>query len=143
MNIRRFAIVFALIFSTAVFCSTAQAAQVQINVDISSQTMHVAINGETMYVWDVSTGRKSGWTRAGGFGVQSMHRMHYSSRYNNAPMPHAIFYDGNRAIHATNDLKRLGSPASHGCVRLSPEHAAILYKLVAQNQRNTKIRVLH
>jgi hypothetical protein len=49
---------------------------------------------------------------------------HRSRKYDNAPMPYAVFFNGGYAVHATFDLKRLGRPASHGCIRLHPENAA-------------------
>jgi lipoprotein-anchoring transpeptidase ErfK/SrfK len=55
--------------------------------------------------------------------------MHYSKKYDNAPMPHSIFFSGGYAIHATPHVGNLGRPASHGCVRLHPEHAAQLYTM--------------
>ena len=60
-----------------------------------------------------------------------MNKIWYSRQWDNAPMPHAVFFtkDGH-AIHGTYETKRLGKPASHGCVRLSPENAALLYALV-------------
>ncbi len=33
-------------------------------------------------------------------------------------------------IHGTSDTARLGTPASHGCIRLSPQDIAALYPLV-------------
>jgi hypothetical protein len=46
-------------------------------------------------------------------------------------MPHSIFFTAaGHAIHGTNVVRRLGSPASHGCVRLAPGHAAKLFALV-------------
>jgi len=44
-------------------------------------------------------------------------------------MPYSIFYSGNFAIHGTNNISRLGRPASAGCVRLHPEHAAVLFNM--------------
>jgi lipoprotein-anchoring transpeptidase ErfK/SrfK len=59
-----------------------------------------------------------------------------------APMPHAIFFYDGFAIHGTNELARLGGPASHGCVRLHPAHAAALFALVQRNgPRNTRIEI--
>ena len=52
------------------------------------------------------------------------------AKYYNSPMPHAIFFYGGFAIHGTYELSRLGGPASHGCVRLNPSHAATLFSLV-------------
>jgi hypothetical protein len=70
-----------------------------------------------------------------------MNEIWYSKEFDNAPMPHAIFFirDGH-AIHATYEVKNLGKPASHGCVRIAPQNAAILYELVRQNGlENTKV----
>jgi hypothetical protein len=47
-------------------------------------------------------------------------------------MPHAIFFHYGFAIHGTNDLARLGGPASHGCIRLHPSHAAARIALGAE-----------
>lgn len=64
-----------------------------------------------------------------------MRPVHYSSLYNNAPMPWSIFFWGNFAIHGTTQVDRLGQPASAGCVRLHPEDAKILYQLIEENGR--------
>jgi lipoprotein-anchoring transpeptidase ErfK/SrfK len=57
-------------------------------------------------------------------------------------MPHSIFFYHGFAIHGTNDISRLGGPASHGCVRLHPSHASALFALVARNGRsNTRIEI--
>jgi lipoprotein-anchoring transpeptidase ErfK/SrfK len=81
-------------------------------------------------------------TPGGVFHPQSMARHYFSRKYYNAPMPHAIFFYYGFAIHGTNDLARLGGPASHGCVRLHPWHAAALFALVQHNgPRNTRIEI--
>ena len=33
-------------------------------------------------------------------------------------------------IHGTADVEHLGTPVSHGCIRLSPQDAATLFNLV-------------
>lgn len=69
--------------------------------------------------------------------------MHYSSRYNNAPMPYSIFYSGNFAIHGTNHVDKLGRPASKGCVRLHPDQAQRLFYMVKEvGMDNTYIRII-
>jgi lipoprotein-anchoring transpeptidase ErfK/SrfK len=68
--------------------------------------------------------------------------MWYSRKYQMSPMPYAIFYKGGYAVHGTYDLKRLGRPASHGCVRLHPSNAKKLYQLVMRyGLGNTQIVV--
>ena len=57
-------------------------------------------------------------------------------------MPYAIFYNGNYAVHGTDQVKRLGRPASAGCVRLHPDNARTLFNLAQQvGLKNTKIVV--
>ena len=106
-------------------------AKVQIHVDLSTQSMHVASHaGE--FDWPVSTGRRGHRTPTGVYHPQRMYAMTYSRKYDNAPMPHAIFFRGGYAIHGSYETSRLGGPASHGCVRLDPSHAAELYDLVSR-----------
>ncbi len=61
-----------------------------------------------------------------------MYKIAYSAKYDNAPMPHSIFFRGGYAIHGTGAVGSLGQVASHGCVRLAPENAAALYEMVKQ-----------
>jgi lipoprotein-anchoring transpeptidase ErfK/SrfK len=73
-----------------------------------------------------------------------MHKMHYSRRYNMTPMPHSIFFYYGFAIHGTSEVRRLGRPASHGCIRLSPQNARALYSLVGRHgMSNTSITVTY
>ena len=53
----------------------------------------------------------------------------------------SIFYSGNFAIHGTNQISRLGGPASHGCVRLHPSNAAVLFSLVQSDMGGTRINI--
>ena len=101
-------------------------------VNVSDQTMTVKKNGKTLYHWKVSTGRKGYATPSGTFRPVRMHKMWRSHKYDNAPMPYAIFYNEGYAIHGTSYVSRLGSPASHGCVRLNTANAQILYKMLQE-----------
>ena len=122
------------------FGITSARADVVVQIDKSSQRMAVIVNGATRYNWPVSTGRNGYGTPSGVFQPQSMSRRWFSRKYYNSPMPHAIFFYYGFAIHGTNDLARLGGPASHGCVRLHPSHAAALFALVQRDgPRNTRI----
>ena len=134
----------AVLFGTQGHISSAEAAKVTAKIDISSQRMHVYQNGRRIYSWKVSTGRGRYRTPTGNYRPTVMRRMHYSSKYNNSPMPFSIFFRGGYAIHGTNHISRLGRPASHGCVRLHPRNAATLYRLVKRaGARNTSIRIKH
>jgi len=109
-------------------------------VSLSTQTMNVSIDGRPAFAWKVSTARKGYVTPTGSFKPTRLHRMWYSRKYDNAPMPHSVFFNGGYAIHATDHIKRLGRPASHGCVRLHPSDAADFYRLVETFGRtNTSI----
>ncbi|MEQ1952192.1 L,D-transpeptidase [Mesorhizobium sp. CN2-181] len=99
-------------------------------VSISTQTMNVSIDGRPTFQWKVSTAGKGYVTPKGSFKPYRMHEMWYSKKYDNAPMPHSVFFKGGYAVHATEAVKRLGRPASHGCIRLHPDAAADFYRLV-------------
>ncbi|MGE0852077.1 MAG: L,D-transpeptidase [Hyphomicrobiaceae bacterium] len=101
-----------------------------LNTDLSTQRLTVIENGRTKYVWPISSGRRGFATKTGTFKPQWASRMWYSRQYEYAPMPHAIFFHRGTAFHGTTATGMLGRPASHGCVRLAPSHAAALYKLV-------------
>ena len=115
--------------------------QILINVDKSRQQMTVLVDGIEKYSWPVSTGKYGYSTPSGTFTPTSMNEVWYSKQWDNAPMPHSIFFlkDGH-AIHGSHEVKNLGQPVSHGCVRISPDNAAILYDLVKTNGiENTKV----
>jgi lipoprotein-anchoring transpeptidase ErfK/SrfK len=115
-------------------------AGVVVQIDKSSQRMAVSIDGNRRYNWPVSTGRRGYGTPSGVFHPQMMARRWFSRKYYNSPMPHSIFFYYGFAIHGTNDIARLGGPASHGCIRLHPSHAAALFALVQRSgPRNTRI----
>src|SRR4030088_1955856 len=131
----------AAIVTSALALSPARA-EVVVQIDKSSQRMAVSVDGATRYNWPVSTGRAGYGTPSGVFHPQWMSRRYFSRKYYNSPMPYAIFFYYGFAIHGTNDIFRLGGPASHGCVRLHPSHAASLFALVQRNDpRNTRIEI--
>jgi lipoprotein-anchoring transpeptidase ErfK/SrfK len=117
-------------------------AQVVAHVNLTSQRMDVVVNGRHYASWTISSGRKGKRTPTGSYRPTMLRKMHYSSIYDNAPMPHSIFFHHGYAIHGTEHIRRLGQPASGGCVRLHPRHAAQLYQLVRQHGRaNTRIHI--
>jgi len=121
--------------------SETQSPVILINIDKSKQEMTVSIDGVEKHVWPVSTGLAGYSTPSGTYTATSMNEIWYSKEWDNAPMPHSIFFrkDG-YAIHGTYEAKFLGRPASHGCVRLSRENAATLYALVQKiGLKNTQV----
>lgn len=122
--------------------SLASAASIVARVSISEQKMTVIQNGRVIHRWDVSTARRGKVTPMGQWSAKWLSRNHRSSRYNNAPMPYAIFYNGNYAVHGTDQIGRLGSPASAGCIRLHPGNAAKLFSLTQRvGLKNVRIVV--
>ncbi len=107
-------------------------AATHIHINLSTQTMHVQSSSGS-YSWPVSTARAGYSTPRGSFAPTGLQAMHYSRKYHMSPMPHSIFFRGGYAIHGSYETGMLGRPASHGCVRLSPGHAAMLYQMV-QNE---------
>ncbi len=112
-----------------------------INIDKATQKMTVFVDGIQKYDWPVSTGRAGYSTPSGNYTATSMNEIWYSKQWDNSPMPHSIFFlkDGH-AIHGSYEVKNLGKPVSHGCVRIAPENATTLYALVKANGlENTKV----
>ncbi|TNC16432.1 L,D-transpeptidase [Methylobacterium terricola] len=116
-------------------------AGILIQVDKTTQRMTVSRDGRTLYDWPVSTGMDGYSTPRGAFSPQRMAVDHRSREWDDAPMPHAIFFTGRgHAIHGSSHTGRLGTPASHGCVRLAPGKAATLFALVkAEGMGNTRV----
>lgn len=103
------------------------------SIDLSRQTMTVSIDGEQRYRWPISSGTSRYPTPTGNFMPQRTAKMWYSKQYDNAPMPNAVFINGGVAVHGTFQTAALGSPASHGCIRLSPANAKTFYSLVERH----------
>ena len=118
-------------------------AAVLIKVDKSTQQMSVSVDGEERHSWPVSTGLPRYATPKGSYTPFRLEEDHFSKEWDDAPMPHSIFFTSRgHAIHGSDATGRLGSPASHGCIRLSRENAATLFDLVKeQGLGNTKVVV--
>ena len=99
-------------------------------IDLSEQHMYVYIDDVFMYRWPVSTARARYVTPRGFYNAEWLSRYHRSRKYDWAPMPWSVFFYKGYAIHGTTEIKRLGRPASHGCVRLHPDNAKVFFELV-------------
>jgi hypothetical protein len=129
-----------LAFGLMLAAQTYAHAFVHVDVDLSKQTMSVRSDSGETYVWPISSGKRGHPTPRGVFRPRALYVMVHSYKYDNAPMPHSIFFDGQFAIHGTNAVGALGRPASHGCIRLAPENAAKLFALV--KSQGGQIRVV-
>ena len=133
MRLSRLSLAFAAAAALASVTLTSARADILIHIDKSAQQMTVTQDGALRYTWRVSTGRRGYDTPDGDFKPFRMEADHFSREWDDAPMPHSIFFTQlGHAIHGTDEMKHLGQPVSHGCVRLSRAHAATLFDLVKQ-----------
>ena len=143
MTTRRFVLLAALSSLLLAIPAAAQAGIVA-RVSISSQRMDVYVDGTPRYSWPVSTARRGYRTPTGTFKPQALAVWHRSTIYSGSPMPHSIFFHGGYAIHGSYEISHLGTPASHGCVRLHPSAAAALFSLVRHyGSTNTVIEIAY
>ena len=123
----------AALFAAAITTAGQAQAHVVITVDKSSQQMTVAVDGQPRWHWRVSTGAPGYDTPSGTWRAFRMEASHFSKQFDDAPMPHSIFFTKRgHAVHGYLNTSHLGLPVSHGCVRLDPQNAAALYALVKQ-----------
>jgi len=119
-------------------------ADILVNISKSQQRLEVIVDGAEAFRWPVSTGRAGHTTPSGHFRPHDIARHWYSHQYARAPMPYAVFFHRGYAVHGTTETYNLGHPASHGCVRLRPDNAAILFWLVRKHGiKNTKVVVMN
>src|SRR5687767_4709180 len=119
-------------------------AAILVEIEKSTQTMYVTVNGVTRHQWPVSTGRGRFGTPNGVFRPKRLERRWFSRRYYGSPLPYSVFFHKGYAIHGTREIHRLGGPASHGCVRLHPRNAATLFSLVqGSGPGRTRIEIYH
>ncbi len=105
-------------------------AELVVNISKAQQQLSIVVDGETAHRWTVSTGRARYPTPAGKFRPFRLEPDWYSRKYNMTPMPWSVFFYKGYAVHGTLDAKKLGRAVSHGCVRLLPANASILFALV-------------
>jgi lipoprotein-anchoring transpeptidase ErfK/SrfK len=120
--------------------SAASAENVRAEIDLSEQRLYLFVDGAFRDSWPISSARRGYRTPIGRFRPIRLERSWYSRKYDWAPMPHSVFFLGGYAIHGTTEIKRLGRPVSHGCVRLHPANAARLFQLIREvGKANTAI----
>jgi L,D-transpeptidase catalytic domain len=129
----------------ALLCLSAPAkAELLVKISKSQQRVAVVIDGTEAYRWPISTGRRGHETPSGSFHPVRIERHWYSHQYSLTPMPWSVFFHRGYAMHGTMEAYNLGHAASHGCVRLRPDKAAILFSLVRrEGLDNTKVVVMN
>jgi L,D-transpeptidase catalytic domain len=116
-------------------------AGIVVTVDKSAQRLSVTVDGAQRYQWPVSTARMGYRTPNGTYHPQRLARKWFSREYDWSPMPYSIFFNEGYAIHGSYEISHLGRPASHGCIRLHPDNAALLFALVKERVDDTTIVV--
>jgi lipoprotein-anchoring transpeptidase ErfK/SrfK len=136
----RFAVLAVAFF--ALFIARPASADVTVRISKTEQLMRVYVDEQLTYQFKVSTAAKGYKTPLGNYSIKRMHTMWYSRKYDNAPMPYAMFFTEGWAVHGTTSIGALGRPASHGCVRLHPANAKTLFRLVSSyGKASTRIVV--
>ena len=104
------AIAFFVAFVAVLTVTRAEAsaeASVVITINKSTQRMTVAVDGVERWNWPVSTGRIGYETPSGSFTAFRMEAEHFSKEWDDAPMPHSIFFtQKGHAIHGSWQLSR-------------------------------------
>lgn len=132
----------AIAFACGLMTALAAArAGIVITVDKTAQRLSVDVDGAHRYDWPVSTARWGYRTPIGTYRPERLARKWFSRKYDWSPMPWSIFFDEGYAIHGSYEISHLGRPASHGCIRLHPNNAKILFELVQQHTKDTRIVV--
>ena len=116
-------------------------AGIVVTVDKSAQRLSVVVDGAPRYQWPVSTARWGYRTPNGSYRPQRLERKWFSRKYDWSPMPYSIFFNEGYAVHGSYEISHLGRPASHGCIRLHPQNAALLFALVKERVGDTTIVV--
>jgi len=138
---RRILVLIAVFAGFFASLSVAQA-KVVAKVDLPTQTMKVYVNGTLKHRWKISSARKGYVTPTGNYRPKRMHTMWYSRKYHMSPMPYSVFFRGGYAIHGTSAVRKLGRPASHGCIRLRKANARKFYRLIKRyGMGKTSIRI--
>lgn len=99
-------------------------------ISLDEQRAYVYRNGVGIGVSTISSGKKGHETPAGVFTILQKEKIHYSNKYDDAPMPYMerLTWDG-VALHGGT---LPGYPASHGCIRLPQAFAQNLFDVTSR-----------
>jgi hypothetical protein len=113
--------------------------KVIVDVDLSTQSMHVQFPDGTEETWLIASGRPGLDTPDGKYKAQWVDPDHISKQYQDAPMPYAVFFDlKGHAFHGSYQ-KTFGRAVSHGCIRLAVDNAKKLFEAVEKSGADVTI----
>lgn len=104
---------------------------------LDKQLLLLVAKGEVARVVQVSTGQPGMDTPKGTWEVYLQDPDAVSTKYGNAPMPFASYYNGGYAIHQSDSVPEY--PASHGCTRVPASFAEGVFEWL---QPGDPVRVL-
>lgn len=99
--------------------------QAEIQVTVPKKEVEISLDSQELRAWqgnrlvmrtNISSGAGGSTPRGSWTAGPIKHRMHYSSLYNNSPMPFSVQVHGNIFIHGYKSVPKY--PASHGCIRM-------------------------
>ena len=125
---------------------------VYVEIIKSTQTMYLYLDDELIDSFKVSTGMEKKYRTpdmsvrpSGPLFIKYTSKKYPAGNYHGlGNMPYAVFIRGGYAIHGTTtgNFSRLGTKASHGCIRLHPVNAKIFYELVKKiGLKNTWVTI--
>lgn len=123
-------------------------AVVRVDIDLRAQRLTLREKGAPGRVFKISSGKAGHRTPTGCFIVDKTARMAYSAKYGRSPMSFSVFFRGRGlrsegatfGIHGTPHVGSLGQAASHGCVRLRPDHARRVFEAVRRNDPDNTLK---
>lgn len=139
MFFRRLAISAGLGLFAALAAAAPSRASIVARIDLAEQEMNVFVDGKLRHSWPISSGRRGYETPTGRYRPQRLEKEWYSRQYDDSPMPYSVFFRGGYAIHGGH--RRVGGPASHGCIRLTTGNAATFFNLVS-SRGSWKTRII-
>jgi len=94
----------------------AQRGSKRVEIDLARQRLYAWQGAWLVLETKISSGRYGNTPRGDFTAGPYKSRMHYSSKYNNAPMPWSVQVHGHIFIHGYSSVPDY--PASHGCIRM-------------------------
>ena len=89
-----------LAFAAALLAPLPASAAILVQIDKSAQRMTVSQDGQVLYTWPVSTGKRGHSTPSGSYKAFRMEKDHFSKEWDDAPMPNSIFFTRDRPRHS-------------------------------------------
>jgi lipoprotein-anchoring transpeptidase ErfK/SrfK len=111
-----------------------QSEQRWIQINLTTQRLTAWEGNKPVYAIIISSGKKSTPTQTGVFKIQSKHaiaRMQ-GDGYDISNVPYVMYYEGGYAIHGAFWVRKFGTPISHGCINVAPDHAKWLFQWASQ-----------